>query len=141
MYKILTDTGFWIGLYDERDDFHKESNSILRNISNHDILLPWPIMYEFISSRFIGHRLWVKKFKENLDNLYITFIDDSSYREKAINESINLSMLGKRRISLVDMVIRFMLMNVNLKVDYLVTYNEKDFVDVCKKRKIGIYYC
>ena len=39
------------------------------------------------------------------------------------------------------MVIRFMLMNVNLKVDYLVTYNEKDFVDVCKKRKIGIYYC
>ena len=39
-----------------------------------------------------------------------------------------------RPISLVDMVMRLMLENVNVPVSGLLTFNPKDFHDVCRKR-------
>ena len=38
------------------------------------------------------------------------------------------------------MLIRFILNDVNLKIHFLVTFNEKDFMDVCQERRIEIYY-
>jgi len=39
-----------------------------------------------------------------------------------------------RPMSLVDMVMRLMLDDVNVRVDGLLTFNQKDFHDVCRKR-------
>jgi hypothetical protein len=44
----------------------------------------------------------------------------------------------KRPISLVDMVIRYILDDVNIRKDCLLTFNRRDFVDVCRKRQIEI---
>ena len=46
-----------------------------------------------------------------------------------------LSSLNNRPISLVDMVIRKMLDDVDLKTDAIITFNPGDFDDVCRKNK------
>jgi len=38
-------------------------------------------------------------------------------------------------ISLCDVLIRLLIEDVNLRIDALLTFNEKDFVDVCRKRR------
>lgn len=43
-------------------------------------------------------------------------------------------------ISLVDGVIRQMLADENLRIDYLVTFNYKDFNDVLKRKSTIEYY-
>jgi hypothetical protein len=43
-----------------------------------------------------------------------------------------------RPLSLVDTVIREMLSDESLKIDYLITFNIKDFIDVCSRRNITI---
>ncbi|CAH2405647.1 hypothetical protein MES4922_40360 [Mesorhizobium ventifaucium] len=39
---------------------------------------------------------------------------------------------------MVDCLIRLMLDDRNLKINYLATWNEGDFDDVCRKRRIEI---
>ena len=139
---VLTDTGFWIALYNrEERERHPKSVLIMDKIQKFHILLPWPILYEVLSTRFVKNRIWVDQFRKSLKTLNITYINDTPYRDKAIIETMRLSSVGKRKLSLVDMVVRFMLQDVNLKINYLITFNEKDFFDVCKKMKIPFFYC
>ncbi|MGB1204020.1 MAG: hypothetical protein ACPG5B_00150 [Chitinophagales bacterium] len=43
-----------------------------------------------------------------------------------------------RKLSLVDMIIRNILKDINIRVDYLVTDNTRDFADVCAMRGVEI---
>ena len=60
------------------------------------------------------------------------------YKEEALEKTFNSNL--NRHISLVDMVIRLIMLETNFKIDYLVTFNERDFIDICIKRKIQIAY-
>lgn len=137
---FLTDTGFWRGLYKKDDKHHTKSIKIMNKIQNTTIIIPWPIYYEFLNTKFVKNKVWITEFDKTLKTLNIEQLDDTSYREKALQEVIRLSSVGKRNISMVDMVLRFVLEDKMLKIDYLVTYNERDFIDVCKRSKIPIYY-
>ena len=65
-------------------------------------------------------------------------IQDDKYRDIAYQYT--MSETNQRGISLVDNVIRVMLENsVDLHIDALLTFNTKDFVDVCSKRNIMLY--
>ncbi len=66
----------------------------------------------------------------------IEWIDDSLYREGAMERFLDNK--GKK-FSLVDLVIREILQDVNIKIDYLVTFNTDDFEDICNRRGIEIY--
>ena len=136
---VLTDTGFWIALYDRGQEHHDEATSAMVDIEKFHILLPWPILYEVLKTRFIGNKILVEQFDRSLRTLSIELVDDAPYREKAKTETIKLSSMGKRRLSLVDMVIRSMLQNINLRIHMLMTYNIGDFADICRKRNIYIY--
>jgi len=136
---VLTDTGFWIALYDKGKDHHNEATKAMADIGKFHILLPWPILYEVLRTRFVKNRIWVEQFDRSLRTLSIKFVNDVPYRDKAKTETIRLSSTGKRNLSLVDMVVRFMIQDMNLKIHLLMTYNIGDFWDVCSKRKIPIY--
>jgi tryptophanase len=51
---------------------------------------------------------------------------------------VEWARIGKRQISLVDMVVRYILSDTKIKITGLITFNEKDFLDICKRRKMPI---
>ncbi len=135
---VLVDTGFWFGLCDEHDQHHEKSLRVFDMVKRFRLLFPWPVLYEVLNTRFIRHQPRVIQFDVKLRGLAFDYIEDQVYRQAAYEETMALALPGKRQISLVDMVVRHMLADVNLRVDYLVTYNDGDFTDICKKRKIEL---
>lgn len=130
---VLTDTGFWCALYEPRDQHYDDAQSIAEMIEDHQIILPWPIMYEFLNTRFTRRNDRVNSFRAQSRKPNITFLDDTMYKNVALNEVLNV---GKH--SLVDSVIRQILSDVNVRIDYLITFNISDFEDVCHRRRIEI---
>ena len=67
----------------------------------------------------------------------VEFVYDDNYRDSAYNLMLKENEKG-RTLSLVDMIIRLMIADGNLKKDALVTFNVGDFEDVCRKNGIQI---
>ena len=65
-------------------------------------------------------------------------IHDEAYKQEALNLSFSYILDSKRRLSLVDTVIRLMLDDINLKIDAVITFNVGDFSDVCQKKSIEL---
>lgn len=135
---ILADTGFWFALYDSHDQFHRvacEINSKL-DLDRVKILLPWPSLYETLNSRFVGHSTAMSGFTRLLLRPQVVRLSDCGYREKSIETVIQ--SWRKRPLSLVDMVIRAMLDDRNIIKHGLLTFNHRDFADICRKNRIEL---
>ena len=140
IYKyILTDSGFWIGLCDVNDQYHKQSESIMDTIQDLPIILAWPVTYEVLRTKFVKSEPKIRIFQRIISKGNIHILDDQPYRDKALSETIKLAAVGKRHLSLMDMVLRHILKDRNIRIDYLVTFNVKDFIDICMERKVDIY--
>lgn len=63
-------------------------------------------------------------------------IDDEDYKNDALNFTFESSIRNNRPLSLVDNIIRLMLNDKQIKIDYLISFNNKDFIDVCLSRRI-----
>ena len=135
----MIDTCYWFALYNSQDINHKKAKTLYPMIERTVIVVPWPTLYEVLNTKFIGDPITTKKFEMVLARPNTKYIVDKPYRQKAFRETIELSTRGKRRISLVDAVIRKMLENINLRIDGLVTYNVGDFSDICTRRNIQIF--
>ncbi|NJN98871.1 MAG: hypothetical protein HC875_34640 [Anaerolineales bacterium] len=133
---ILVDTGFWFALYDVKDSNHVRAGQIANVIQRSTILIPWPSLYEVLNTKFTKDKIVLGRFETFLEKPSTVRINDTSYRDKALEETLT----SPRPISLVDWVIRMMLMDVNLRINYLITFNERDFVDICQRRRIEIIY-
>jgi predicted nucleic acid-binding protein len=134
---VLLDTGFWIALYDANDQHHETANSFLDLVSDESILIPWPTAYAFLNTRFTRNHWRIQGFANFVKgSSLVEWIDDAPYRKTALDKF--LKNQGKK-FSLVDLVIREILSEVNIRIDYLVTFNSGDFKDVCDRRGIEIY--
>lgn len=140
MKYVITDTCYWIGLMDSTDQHHHKSLLIQDLIKDTRIVFPFPCFYEIIRTSFAKpknkHKLLA--FENLLKNSNVEYIDDTIYKDKALSNVYELNKKSFISHSLVDAVIREMLSDVNLKPDFLVTYNVKDFIDICLKRRIEI---
>lgn len=134
---ILTDTCFWLGLVDPRDQYHEMSNTIADVIEGHQIVFPWPCLYETISTHLTRRREQLLYLEKLIKKPEITLLDDTEYKDNTLEEVFNSNRLGFT-YSLTDSVIREILKDINVRVDYLVTYNNRDFEDICQKRQIEI---
>jgi predicted nucleic acid-binding protein len=132
---IVADTGFWIGLFDERDDYHEEACAIENSIAVHNILAPWPSLYETVNTRFMRRRAERDRFRAYMERASTVLLDDAAYRSSSLNYV--LSQIGTN-LSLVDHVIRSMLEDPNITINALITFNPSDFIDVCQARGIEI---
>lgn len=138
MNNIIVDSGFWYALYDQRDQYHSEANELAEYLEMGNIVMPFPTLYESINTRFTRRVDWMKEFERLLSLTNVQLIDDAEYKDFALNHSFETTLLFNRPISLVDSVIRAMLDDNNLKIDYLLSFNVGDFIDICQRRNIAI---
>jgi predicted nucleic acid-binding protein len=136
---VLADTGFWIALYDPQDEHHNSAVAIMDSLNGASFLFPWPLFYEVLRTRFVRRPGWVESFLTVLKAGRLQTVDDSQYRNQALEATLELAKRGARHLSLVDVVCRYVLDDRKLRISGLVTFNEKDFIDVCHPRGIRIF--
>jgi len=64
-------------------------------------------------------------------------VDDSPYRKNSLQFVLENN---NRHFSLVDHVVRSMLLDKSLPIDGFISFNPGDFHDVCDSRKIEMLY-
>lgn len=134
---LICDTGFWIAAFDKRDAFHEQAASMLNNLRNHVILMPWPIMYEVLGTRTVRQPHMVMSFARVL-RLKVIRIDDAEYREQCLEDTV-IEAAEKRALSLVDRVVRAMLADPRYRVSRFLTFNLSDYHDVCRACRIQVW--
>lgn len=138
MINILIDTGFWFAKYRLSDQHHKRAMEILLNPQVHYLLLPFPSFYEVFNSKFCKNKNDMESLSVYLDNFKKDYIIDDKYREMAFETTWIEGRTQRFPKSLVDNVIRGILDDTSVKVDALLTFNVKDFYDICNRKQIEI---
>lgn len=126
MSHILTDTGFWRALVDVKDQHHSDATKQMEIIltTKHTLLIPWPIMYETLKTKFVKNSIHLLRFKNALEQLNTVFVDDSKWRKACMDVVFDNH---HNNASFVDMILLAMLEDKSIHIDYLITYNERDF--------------
>ena len=141
MTVVCVDAGFLIGLYQESDQYHTKAiqhfvEFFERGVNQ--LLVPWPTLYEAVSTRMVRNRNWIaaldQDWKRLRANRQLEFLNDQPYRVNALDDC--LAEIGRvpghyRRLSVADRVVRYMLADTRLRIDALITYNPADFRDTC----------
>ena len=131
MKRILVDSCVWFACFDKTDSNHCCADKILKVLNLHDIIVPYPTLYETINTRFAkniyGQMNRLFGFINNPSKVHL--VDDTAYRERA--RSIIFSNINKGKpYSLGDMIIRLMMEDVSLGPFAVLTFNVGDFVGV-----------
>ena len=137
---VIIDTGFWYALYDKRDEYHEVAQKLYDDIIIHNWLVPWPTLYETLNTRFVRRKDWIISFKSLLSKNIVYKIFDDKYREIAYHNFFLLEKGHTANFSLVDLIIREMLKDYELKIEAILTFNKKDFCDLCSKRNAKMLY-
>lgn len=138
MEYALVDTGIWIAMFNPRDQHHAKIEEITEYLDLLHLILPWPTLYETLRTRMVRNRNAMQSFERYLKRPDISFIDDKPYRETALRIAFSSSLQQYRPLSMVDCLLRLILDDINVKVNYLATFNNDDFIDICRKRRIAI---
>ena len=83
---VLTDTCFWLGRVDPKDQFHEKSIEIAEKIDGYQLIFPWPCLYETISTRLSWRRESLYFFEGCLKKPEIVLFDDNIYKNTALEE-------------------------------------------------------
>ena len=140
MYNILVDSCFWYALFDERDEHHALAQKMENYLEFGNIILPFPILYETLNTRFAKRENWMSGLNEYMSRETTILVPDTEYRKKALSGTFfnALTPRGKRPMALVDMSIRLMLEDIKLDITALITFNEDDFTDICHSKRIEL---
>jgi predicted nucleic acid-binding protein len=138
--RVIIDTCFWFAIYTKTDQWHKRATKILDEIGNAEIVVPWPTLYEVMNTDFVENKVALTQFEYFLKKPNVTLLDDTKYKNDALQESFEKAIYKNWPISYVDIIIRNMILDTKVDIDYLVTFNEKDFIDILKKRPVEFYY-
>ncbi len=134
---LVGDTSFWIAAFDPTDQFHETAAEFLEIIPSKVILMPWPIMYEVLRTRTVRNPQMVAGFGRIIRRPKVYKVDDTIYRTECLKST--LADASHRPISLVDMIVRAVLRDDNYRISQLLTFNPKDFADVCRHRGVSIW--
>jgi predicted nucleic acid-binding protein len=148
MSAICVDSVFLLGLYDERDQYYARANELFVAYFNNTfnrLLVPWPVLYETVSTRLVRHQKSLALFERDWRRLtgrgQLILLDDSPYRQAAIDECFSEARVQRRELrplSLADRVIRQVLGETKIRVDVLITFNVADFADVCSRLRLRL---
>ena len=138
MPNLLADTGFWIALYDARDQHHADARERAELLEQHHVILPWPVIYETLRTRMVRCPKRLRMFENHLRTIRWSELDDKTYRPQALELCFESSLERDRPLSMVDCALRLILDDRNIKTDFFVTFNPRDFHDVCRRRQIEL---
>lgn len=121
---VLLDTGFWISLLDPTDERKKtaDAEEIAEIIEDEILIVPYPTLYEFVSSR-LSRREAVIEFEKLLYRPNIECLPDTGYKEKALENFFIKTKQSSSDLSLVDEVIKLILNDKQRKFDFVVTFD------------------
>ena len=138
--RILVDTGVWLAIFDPTDAVRDRATVAkhAERVQGMKVIIPWPITYETLSSKFAKNRLALQGFEKQLKSQRVQLLDDAPYREVALKHAVDSSLRQGRPLSLTDCLLRVLLDDLSPGLHYLATYNVRDFADVCLRNKIEI---
>ena len=142
MARVCVDSCFLIGLYDKNDQHH---NTAIRQFSalfgkrsaGHRLVAPWPVLYECLGTRYARDPRKAVLLNQHWNYLRrsgpLVLLEDQAFRDRSLVDHLE----GRpRKLSLVDRVLRAMILERKSLFDVFLTYNTGDFADACKKRGI-----
>ena len=135
--KLLVDTGFFFALFDERDSYHASAREQSEWLDSLSIILPWPVLYETLNTRFSKRRTHLDRFRAIVELPDTVLLDDSPYRLESYDAVMTATRTGSP-ISLVDAVLRAIIEDVNVPVDAMLTFDRADFADICSKHDVEL---
>jgi hypothetical protein len=138
MARVCVDACFLIGLYDRDDQHHatalRQFDALFGEESvRNQLVVPWPILYECMGTRYARNPQKSILFNQRWTYLYeagqLVLLDDCPFRDRQLNGHMG----GRSRaLSLVDCVLRAMILDRERLFDFFLTYNTGDFVDDCQ---------
>ena len=138
MNNILIDTCYWFALFDNRDSNHVKASSMMEYLEIGQLIIPFPTLYETLNTRFVNKPKWMESFENILNRDNIHYLDDSHYKNIALSLMISSPTRRERPMSLVDLIIRLILEDVDNRIQYLISFNKRDFIDLCNKKGIPL---
>ena len=132
---VLVDSCYWIALYESDDQYHDSAILLDDYLAPHRIMIPWPSLYEFLNTRFARRPIRIDSFRKRILQPNIIKIPDTLYRDEAITNFFSRPKYGQS-LSLVDLVMREILADNSVKIDAILTFNYRDFADMCAERRI-----
>ena len=136
MDSVIVDTGVWYALFDSRDPHYLEAAEKAELLEILHVVVPWPTAYETLRTRFVRNAAALARFERFLKSPKVHFLEDEGFRAAALNLALDSSLRKGRSLSMVDCLIRLILDNGDKGIRYLATFNPRDFVDVCRKRRV-----
>jgi predicted nucleic acid-binding protein len=133
---VLTDTSFWYALYEPRDQYHTQALAKADLLDSATLLLPWPVLYETFNHRCAKNTAEAERFQLLLRKPNVLLLPDNPYRQDALD--LAFRNLRRRSMALVDIIIRLILDDVDVRKNALLTFNPRDFSDVCRNRRVEI---
>jgi predicted nucleic acid-binding protein len=134
----LVDSGYWYALLDERDPHHSKAAVMAESLLRFKYLIPWPVMYETLCTRFVRRPLAVRQFESFLKRPNAVTVDDARYRDAALAAALDTAKPHPNMLSAVDCVLRLILDDPAVRVRCMFTFNPGDFQDVCFRRRVEI---
>jgi hypothetical protein len=144
MARVCVDACFLIGLSDKDDQHHwsavRHFDALFGEESGrHQFVAPWPILYECLGTRWARDPRKLVLLRQLWNYLsgsgQLVLLDDELYRGLSLDELLEGS---RRALSLVDRVLRAMILHHERSFDFFLTYNTGDFVDACEFRGITL---
>ena len=130
---LLIDTGYLIALFEKKDEHHKAARRNKHLLETHPVVLPWPVLYETINTRFAKRSHILTSIHVILAKEDTLRLDDSPYREAAYRQ---VRTSRQRPMSLVDAVLRAVIDGKTVPISALLTFNPKDFDDLCREHRV-----
>jgi len=134
---LLVDTGFFVALYDERDRHHSSARKKRELLDVWPVVLPWPVLYETVSTRFSKRPGNLTRFNAIVAKPDTVRLDDGPYREKSYTSALTWAN-NRRHLSLVDCVLRAIVEDPNVRIEAMLTFNPGDFHDVCRECRVEL---
>ena len=137
---MLVDSGYFFALFDPRDSrLHEEAIAMRKWLDTLTVILPWPILYETLNTRFARRPGWIRGLQDIIRKENSMLIDDSPYRRKAFDSVCERTDI-RPGISLVDAILMELIKDRNLRIRAMLTFNHRDFRSVCAEHGIE-YLC
>ena len=140
MRYALVDTGIWIARFDTNGPHRTAAINTLKSIleSPIKILMPWPILYETLRTKYVEKSDPLREFCNIVNNPNVERIDDSPYREEALNTTLR-KQCRFPEMSMVDCLLYLMMQSGEFRIVHFATFDSgRHFGQICAEKGIEI---
>ena len=74
--KIIADTCYRIARFESSDAHHEAATILEEEIGIHQLVVPWPTLYETLNTRFLRRRHYLSGFRAFIEKPGTLFVED-----------------------------------------------------------------